>query len=388
LFAAPKEEIKMTKCKGTRLIAFFLLLQWCSTVADAQQLLANGGLEDENSCMEYSIHCAPEAWVCTASSFNYYFKQAALAHGGYHFMALLAGHTNSAYKRTFIRSRLLCGLRKNAQYQLRFFIQSPHQLLDSAGVYFSSQDFLFEKRAYQKIEPSVYLADAVKPPAQNNTGWQEIIITYRANGEENFITLGYFGKNDPRGGTGIPMENNFLLLVDDISMQPLDPNEQLCSGWRSNKDSIYLENERHEYLDRLIRYYRNKPPVLTHWASTRLPVTDTLLIPDILFASGSAVLNGSSFPVLDSFCRALRQQKVDSLVVNGHTDSVGTMAYNMKLSAGRAAAVLGYIRQQTGISEALSRLYFFGYTRPVAGNRESAGRQQNRRVEILLYRQE
>ena len=371
-----------------RIVLVVCLLHALAPAANAQQLLANGGLEDENSCMEYHINCAPEAWICTAPSFNYYFKDPALSHSGHHFMALVAGHSNSFYKRTFIRTRLLCSLRKDALYELRLFVQSRHAVLDSAGIYFSRHDFLFEKRAWQKISPSVYFADAAQAPAAGQTGWQEIIIRYRATGDENFLTLGYFGKNDCRGSTGIAMENNFLLLMDDIDLRPLDPNERLCAGWRNNLDSIYLQNERHEYLDRMIGYYRNKPPVVTHWASTTLPVIDTLVIPDILFASGSAALGAGSTPVLDSFCRMIRTKKIDSLVVNGHTDSIGSMEYNRKLSAGRAAAVLAYIRQKTTLSETLTRQYFFGYSRPVAGNRDAAGRQKNRRVEVLLYRQE
>jgi hypothetical protein len=136
-------------------ISMLVLLLLLQLTAGAQGLLANGGFEDENTCTEYHINCAPAAWICTSPSFIFYFKEAGLAHTGTHFMGLLAGHSNSVYKRTFIRSRLVCSLHKGNLYRLGFFIQSPHAILDSTGVYFSNYDFLFGSRFLSTIQPPV-----------------------------------------------------------------------------------------------------------------------------------------------------------------------------------------------------------------------------------------
>jgi outer membrane protein OmpA-like peptidoglycan-associated protein len=182
------------------------------------------------------------------------------------------------------------------------------------------------------------------------------------------------------------MENNFLILIDDISMEPVNTNEQVCAGWKNNLDSIYSQHERHEYLDREIRLYRNNPPPVYRWAATTIPVIDTLIIPDILFATGSAALNRQIYPLLDSFCAAIGKKKIDSLVVSGHTDSIGSARYNTKLSAGRAAEVVAYIKQKSSMDTGHIKIKFFGYLKPVASNATAEGRQKNRRVELLLYR--
>jgi outer membrane protein OmpA-like peptidoglycan-associated protein len=68
----------------------------------------------------------------------------------------------------------------------------------------------------------------------------------------------------------------------------------------------------------------------------------------------------------------------------GHTDSVGTEEYNQRLSEDRAGSVLGYLVQAGIPSARTSSAVGFGESRPVASNDSSAGRQMNRRVEIVI----
>ncbi len=352
----------------------------------SQNLLANGGFEDENICTEYRVNCAPEAWICTSPSFIFYFKDAKLAHSGEHVMGLLAGHSNSPFKRTYIRSQLLCSMQKGKQYKLELFVWSRHPILDSVGVYFTDYDFLYEKKVYHKINPSVYLADAREKPHHGTTDWQKIVIDYTASGSEAFIALGYFGLNGITGNTGIDKENNFLIFVDDISMIPEDPNEQLCADWIKTRDSIYAQNERHEYLELLIKRNRNLPAVLTRISPTRFPHIDTLTMPDILFATASAQLQSGTNILLDSLIKSILPTGFDSIVVAGHTDNAGSLELNQKLSAGRAHAVANYLREKMLVNKQAITEAFFGYAKPIASNETPEGRQKNRRVELFIYR--
>src|SRR6476661_6810886 len=238
-----------------RLILVIFLLS--SKIALSQELLVNGGFEEENICSEYKVNCAPEAWIYTVPSFIYYFKDARLSHAGHHFVALIAGHTGKPFYRTYVRTRLLCSLHKGNQYQLRFFIRSRHPLLDSMGIYFSGNDFLFEKGPYRSLTPSLFLADGYQPPSLDTT-WQEVVLHYTATGEEAFMAIGNFSRLDVNGPTHIDRENNFFVLLDDISMKPMDPGEKICPGWQTTLNDIYSEDERHEYLDRMIKLYRGK----------------------------------------------------------------------------------------------------------------------------------
>ena len=71
------------------------------------------------------------------------------------------------------------------------------------------------------------------------------------------------------------------------------------------------------------------------------------------------------------------------LQVEGYTDSVGSDSYNQHLSENRAGSVRDYLTQ-SGIPTASVTAKGFGKTLPVASNNTSAGRQQNRRVELVV----
>jgi outer membrane protein OmpA-like peptidoglycan-associated protein len=72
-----------------------------------------------------------------------------------------------------------------------------------------------------------------------------------------------------------------------------------------------------------------------------------------------------------------------TLDVEGHTDSVGGEAYNQRLSEQRGGAVRDYLTQQ-GMAAGSITAKGMGKTQPVASNDTAEGRQQNRRVEIVI----
>ena len=359
------------------IILILLFPLFCS----GQDLLVNNSFEEENICTEYKVNCAPEGWIYTVPSFIYYFRDAKEAHSGTHFIGLIAGHAHKPYYRTFVRSQLLCGLRKGNTYRLEFFVRSPHSILDSIGVLFTPYDFLFEKRTYRRITPSLYLADATEKPVRGDTNWQKIVINYKATGTESFITLGNFSTLDITGPTHIDRENNYFVSVDDIHLVPLDNRESLCSDWLSRKEEIYNQDERHEYLDREMKEYRSRPVQQVQLTMTQSPRIDTLIIPDLLFATGKADLKSTG--LLDTLYQKIVGYAIDSIVVEGHTDNTGTSQLNQKLSENRAQSVVDYMKGKLPAVMYITRGW--GDQMPVADNWDPEGRKKNRRVEVYLY---
>jgi outer membrane protein OmpA-like peptidoglycan-associated protein len=102
---------------------------------------------------------------------------------------------------------------------------------------------------------------------------------------------------------------------------------------------------------------------------------------EILFDFDSARLRTESRRTIDQMSEVFRRYDDTTITVEGHTDSIGTDAYNQRLSEQRAQAVVDYIVGQ-GVprSRLISRGY--GKSRPVASNDTPEGRQRNRRVEI------
>jgi outer membrane protein OmpA-like peptidoglycan-associated protein len=104
---------------------------------------------------------------------------------------------------------------------------------------------------------------------------------------------------------------------------------------------------------------------------------------DVLFDSGKFTLRPLAREKLAKISGIVLAYPSLRLAVEGNTDSVGTEAFNQDLSEKRAEGVRGYLTQQ-GVPESSTTATGFGKTRPIASNDTSEGRQQNRRVELIV----
>lgn len=119
--------------------------------------------------------------------------------------------------------------------------------------------------------------------------------------------------------------------------------------------------------------------------------SDTLLaLPgDVLFAFDAAVVTAAGHDTLADVAELIALEDPPAVRVEGHTDSVGSPAYNQSLSEGRAQAVAQVLVEQ-GIDAALLTVTGWGQGRPAVANThpdgsdDPDGRQRNRRVEIIL----
>ena len=102
-----------------------------------------------------------------------------------------------------------------------------------------------------------------------------------------------------------------------------------------------------------------------------------------LFDFNSAELSKDALPHIKEISKLLQSLPDRNVSVEGHTDSVGTVMFNHKLSEGRAKSVVKEL-VKNGVSR--SRLEFKGYgeSDPVATNRTEEGRNRNRRVELVI----
>ena len=104
---------------------------------------------------------------------------------------------------------------------------------------------------------------------------------------------------------------------------------------------------------------------------------------DVLFDSGSANLNGGAQRSIDQLIQVLRQYPDRKVRIEGFTDSVGSGDMNMQLSQRRAEAFARALING-GIDATRIDVRAWGEANPVADNATAAGRQQNRRVEVLF----
>ena len=109
---------------------------------------------------------------------------------------------------------------------------------------------------------------------------------------------------------------------------------------------------------------------------------DSFTLDDLHFKTGSAVIEKSSYPILDQLVEYMNN-KGKSIEIGGHTDSDGSDESNQKLSQNRAKAVKDYLVTK-GIDKSRISAKGYGESKPIASNDTDAGKAQNRRTEVKV----
>lgn len=107
------------------------------------------------------------------------------------------------------------------------------------------------------------------------------------------------------------------------------------------------------------------------------------LLSKLLFGNNSDTVSELMKPQIMRIARALLDVGIDRLRLEGHTDSYGTPEYNRDLSLRRAKSVAAVL-VEAGMQEDRLVVIGRGMDRPVADNSTASGRQQNRRVSIIV----
>jgi OOP family OmpA-OmpF porin len=108
-----------------------------------------------------------------------------------------------------------------------------------------------------------------------------------------------------------------------------------------------------------------------------------LTIGDVLFATGKADLSSDALRSVDKLADFLQKYPNRNVLIEGHTDSVGSDEFNLTLSQKRADSVKETLTSR-GIGEGRIATKGYGKKFPVASNDTVAGKQQNRRVEVII----
>lgn len=106
---------------------------------------------------------------------------------------------------------------------------------------------------------------------------------------------------------------------------------------------------------------------------------------EVLFELDSAELQDRFTGTLDALGEALTSGALSPCCfrIEGHTDSLGTEAYNLELSRRRARTVVDFLTAKFSVDPSRLFLEGFGERRPIADNATSEGRQRNRRVQVV-----
>jgi outer membrane protein OmpA-like peptidoglycan-associated protein len=166
-----------------------------------------------------------------------------------------------------------------------------------------------------------------------------------------------------------------LAAETDKARQAAAQSESLRQ--QAEKEKEQAEYDKQELRARLLQQLNS---ILATRDSARGLVAN---MSDVLFRSGSFELLPGARERLAKVSGIVLAYPSLHVAVEGHTDSIGSDDYNQQLSERRAQAVRDYFVQQ-GINSASVEAHGYGKTEPIASNDTPEGRQQNRRVELIL----
>ena len=115
------------------------------------------------------------------------------------------------------------------------------------------------------------------------------------------------------------------------------------------------------------------------------PVTKKkIVLRGVNFDFNKSNIRRDAVPILDEAVKTLKDNPGIRVEVDGYTDSIGSVAYNLRLSQRRADSVRRYLSRQDNLPLNRMSSISYGDTLPVAPNKTKAGRAQNRRVVIVV----
>lgn len=140
---------------------------------------------------------------------------------------------------------------------------------------------------------------------------------------------------------------------------------------------MQAEQEKNQLREQLLQQFNAVLP------TTETPRGLVVNMQDVLFATGQYTLKENAKLALAKIAGIVISHPGLNLQVEGYTDSTGTAAFNQKLSEERANAVRDFLMQE-GVNGQTMTAVGYGEQYPVASNDTAAGRQMNRRVELVI----
>lgn len=127
----------------------------------------------------------------------------------------------------------------------------------------------------------------------------------------------------------------------------------------------------------------DKIKVNAEWMKQQLEQNGKVALNEILFDTDKATVQAASLPIIAEIAKLLKMMPALKVFVVGHTDMTGTVEHNLDLSKRRAAEVVRLLTAEHGIAAARLEAHGVGPLAPVSTNSTDAGRQLNRRVELV-----
>jgi len=378
-------------------LLLFCLVQ--NSLATAQtNLLLNGGFEEVNTCTEYQSECGVEGWFYLKDvKAQMLSNEINTTKFGSNSFGIFYNWLGYAEFTPIIGTILPCGLQKDNRYTFKGTISAKlnPKLNFKAGLCVGERFYVPRRPFSKNMKPD----SIVNLKAVPGTNFYEFEYSFTANGKEKYLTFGTYVEEDTvvDGKKKLTGTQTVSLVLDNFQLVPENIKETVCADFEINKQKIYNYNFRHKEMDyslygngelkisfdtkdsNYITQLKEPPPA---------PIQpDTLKLGDVFFDFNKANLKPEAIKMLEAFfLNNNASSSIDSIYVEGHTDSIGTDTRNLTLSLQRCESIGQWLLQNKIAILAPVQIHPFGKSKPIARNSTAEGRAMNRRVEMIVFR--
>jgi outer membrane protein OmpA-like peptidoglycan-associated protein len=359
-------------------------------------LLLNGGFEEVNTCTEYSAECGVEAWFylrdVKAQMLSNETNTNLLGSNSFGIFYNWGGYTGFT---PVIGTLLPCGLQQGKRYTFKGIISARlnPKLILKPGICLG-QKFYVPKRPFSITMKPVVITGLQPVPNSNFFSFEYNFI---ADGTEQYLTFGTYTEEDTLGAKKkLVGTQTISLVLDNFQLLPEDKKETYCRDFLINKEKIYNYNFRHKEMDyslfgkgELAISFTKTDSLFTTIIKEPVqpPKADTLKLGDVFFDFNKANLKPAALEMLATFfTRPGNSNGIDSIYVEGHTDSIGSDSRNLQLSLERSESIRQWLLKNNILTSSSIQVHAFGRSKPVASNSTPQGRALNRRVELIVFR--
>ena len=391
-----------------RQIILYILIVFVGQDAFSQNLVRNSSFEDYVNCpydythVKDSIRELLPFWYVTNNSTPDYFNSCCrneISGVPKNFAGKMEAKTGNAYTGIILRVNQLMyqgnehynehlqssfneSLKRNQLYCCGFsvaFASESGLAVDAIGMYFSKEQI----KLNYTLDTVLYTSNIENRNGNlitKENGWVLISGIYRAEGGENYLTIGNFKhtyKTQTREFKQV--RNNAIdqyayYYIDDVFVYPINSIEECeCTTINNARDS-FPDFETEKIQVQKSDSIFNNPQI-----------GNTIILNNIYFNFDKSVLLKESSMELDKLYKMLKEYPKMEIMIYGYTDNIGTDSYNILLSEKRAKAVFEYLFYK-GMS--LQRINYIGMgnSNPISDNNLTSGREKNRRVEIEIIK--
>lgn len=341
---------------------FLIIITFSISILNAQNLVLNGGFEENYGCpKEYNsnktkVEIAPY-WESPSYGTPDLFNTCSDKMGDRNILGVTKPSEGNGFAglvtwsdkgfREYLRGELKKPLKKGVKYRVKFYYRlTSYSNYSCDRIGFA----LTEKTNFIKSDKAMPISaiQRIKQKAFTSLSgsWELVDKVYTAQGGEKYITLGNFSSNS---------RTKYFHLYWQKDVEPM-----------LHKTSYY-------YIDD-VSVAELKPII----EEKNIFTTDSVYtFKDLYFESASYTIDSSAYPELDNLVTYLKSNQ-KKVLIEGHTDKVGSVNDNLLLSRNRAKAVKLYLVKQ-GVSSNRIKYIGYGAARPI-----SIDSNKNRRVEYTF----